>query len=91
MKMFDWYYRQTIGTMIPFYQKIKSSIRTKYSTREKERQKSKYRFPGVKRRSCVGLREKEEKIAKHLFAKTCSTSTLSNIKDGKPLKTISKA
>ena len=64
--MFDWYYRQTTGTTILFYQKIKSPIRTKYYTREKEHQRSKYRFVCCKKK-LRWFTEEEEKIAKHLF------------------------
>lgn len=67
--IFDWYYRQTIGTMILFYQKIKSPIRTKYYTREKERQRSKYRFLCCRKKKLRWFTEEEEKIPKHLFAR----------------------
>ena len=67
--MFDWYCRQTIGTMILFYQKIKSPIRTKYYTREKERQRSKYRFLCCRKKKLRWFTEEEEEIVKHLFAR----------------------
>ena len=59
--MFDWHYRQTIDTMILFYQVLSGQN----TVPEKKNVKNQYiGFSVVKRRSCVGLRKKK----KNLFA-----------------------